>query len=367
MKTDHIILSLDPMYSPLHEKIAKLTSVKRFSITSCFAKKIYLPSFQQYLAVGIIDSVTKEDAQPYQSKMACMNTYHHAYASKVEGRALSDEELNYMARFYLGLKKFILEKGISLLLVHNESRWYHSVALELCRELSIPYLVTEQGLIRPHTTVIDSQGSNANSRIEFDCNSIGNLDLAKEKQLFVPKNTHDSLKSMFYFLLFLIIFTIERINRSRSVVRYMHNNYSLRKYAKRIVNKILKKKKSSPQSSEGAVLLLLQLENDSQFLLHSPFESNQEVIDLVSDFAKKNHCKLALKRHPLDDGTYSLAEHVYMVDGKITELAKVAKMVFTINSSASIDVLRTNTPLILLGTPFITGKVLLADIASIRS
>ncbi|KGY07245.1 phosphoribosylamine--glycine ligase [Vibrio sinaloensis] len=349
MRTDHTVLSLDPMYSPLHEKIAQLTSVKKYAVTSCVAKRIYLPSFRHFLAVGLIDSVTKEEAKPYQAKVATMQTYHHAYAYKIEGRTLSNEELNYMARFYVALKSFITDKGVSLVLVHNESRWYHSVAVTLCRELGIPYLVTEQGLIRPHTTVIDPQGCNANSKIEFDSDSRSNLASESKLHIFNPTDKHDSIKSMFFFFIFLVIFTLERANYSQTVLRYMHNNYSLRKYTRRIFNKVLRKRRRLFSSCEGAILLLLQLENDSQFLLHSQFYSNQQVIDLLSQLADENGCNLAVKCHPLDEKSYTLSEHAYIVDGEITELSDMASVVFTINSSASIDVLKTKTPLILLG------------------
>lgn len=349
MRTDHTVLSLDPMYSPLHERIAQLTSVKKYAVTSCVAKRIYLPSFRHFLAVSLIDAVTKEEAEPYQAKIASMSTYHHAYASKVEARELGSEELNYMARFYVGLRNFVIEKGVSLVLLHNESRWYHGVGVALCMELGIPYLVTEQGLIRPYTTVIDPQGCNANSRIDFNGSKVYDNKLKGYRNKFTPNSSHDSFKSMFFFFIFLSVFSLERVNRSRSILRYMHNSYSLRKYAKRVLNKVGKRHKRVAQTCEGAILLLLQLENDSQFLLHSPFKTNQEVIDLVSSIAKEHNCNLAIKLHPLDDQKYILDDHVFLVDGKIIDLANSADAVFTINSSASIDVLKTKTPLVLMG------------------
>ncbi|MEZ9463063.1 phosphoribosylamine--glycine ligase [Vibrio splendidus] len=350
MKSDHTILSLDPMYSPLHEEIGKITGDKKYAITSCFAKKVYLPNFEQVLAVSLIDSVSKEEAKPYQDKIASMETYHHAYVKKVELRSLDEEELNYMARFYVALKRFIVKKSISLVIVHNDSRWYHFIAIDICCELNIPYLVTEQGLIRPYTTVIDPQGCNARSKIIFDDIYESTSDLKSTDSEFNPKSKHDSLKSMLFFLFFLLIFTIERINKSKTIVRYMHNDYRVSKYTKRIWNKIcVKKKNNCQQVLENSVLLLLQLETDSQFLLYSPFQSNQQLIDLVSVLAKDIHCHLAIKSHPLDRNMYSIDSSSYFVEGNIKTLSESAKAVFTINSSASVEVMKTNTPLILLG------------------
>lgn len=352
MKTDHIVLSLDPMYSPLHEKIAEILGMKKYAVTSCLSKKIYLSNFKQLLAANLIAAVNKNQALPYQEKISSLQTYHHAYAQKVEGRALSNEELNYMARFYVALKEFIIEKNINLVLLHNDARWYHAVAIDICKELGIAYLVTEQGLIRPFTTVIDPKGVNANSKIDFKISN--DIVQFPQKKLgsFTPKNTHDSIKSMFFFFIFLVGFTFERINYNRTVIRYMHNSYSLKKYFKRIANKVIKKKNviSEPSlGAQGSILLLLQLENDSQFLLHSPFKSNQEVVNLVAGLAKSAKMNLAVKRHPLDEKEYLLDENSYYVEGKIADLARAAEAVFTINSSASIEVLKTVTPLILMG------------------
>ncbi|MFY2160248.1 phosphoribosylamine--glycine ligase [Vibrio alginolyticus] len=307
----------------------------------------------------MIAAVSKEQAQPYQEKISLLRTYHHAYVQKVEDRTLCNDELNYMARFYVALKEFVIEKNINLVLLHNDARWYHAVAIDICKELNIPYLVTEQGLIRPFTTVIDPQGVNANSKIDFEIDNNTVQLPQKEQRSFTPKDTHDSIKSMFFFFIFLLGFAFERINKNRTVIRYMHNSYSLKKYFKRIANKLIKRKKGTlvpSLSSHGSILLLLQLENDSQFLLHSPFKSNQEVINLVAGLAKSAKVKLAIKRHPLDDKEYQLDDNTYYVDGKIAELADSAEFVFTINSSASIDVLKTAAPLILMGESIYAHK-----------
>lgn len=110
-----------------------------------------------------------------------------------------------MARFYVALKGFVIEKDINLVLLHNDARWYHAVAIDICKELGINYLVTEQGLIRPFTTVIDPQGVNANSKIDFKIFSNEVQHTPKEQGSFIPKDTHDSIKSMFFSLFFYLV------------------------------------------------------------------------------------------------------------------------------------------------------------------
>ncbi len=344
------------MYSPLHEKLAAILGKEKYAITSCLSKRVYLPTFKQFLAVNLIKSIPKSAAKKHQNKISLLKTYHHAYVRKIEKRDLNDEELNYMARFYIALKDFIVKKRISVVILHNDARWYHTIAIEICKELNVKYLVTEQGYIRPYTTIIDPQGVNANSRIDFNFKNNVSLESEKNFITFQPRDRHESLRSMMFFSIFLMGFAFERFNGSGTIIRYMHNNYSFKKYFKRIVNKFIKKRNNLKTPLPDSILLLLQLESDSQFLLHSPFNSNQEVIDFVDEFAKSNNMKVAVKLHPLDEKKYDLSQNSYYVDGRVPELATHSEVVFTINSSASVDVLKTTTPLVLMGESIYAHK-----------
>ncbi len=335
------------MYSSLHEKIAKLVAKKKYAVTSCWAKKVYLPTFKFTLATSIIKNYRGEVDPLVLEKIKALPTYHHAYVKKVEKRELTADELSYMAKFYLGLKVFIQEKKIELIIVHNDTRWYHAIAILLCKELDIKYLVTEQGLIRPYTTVIDNQGVNANANMEL---IVKGLEL-KEKLNFTPKYTHDSVLSMFFFFVFIGIFTLERTIKSASLLRYMHNNYRLDKYKQRFLNRVIKKNevKERREVDNKSALLLLQLEHDSQFLMYSDYQNNQEVINRTQKKCSQLGLTLAIKKHPLDQSSYKLDNYSYLVGGDVILLARQAKLVIAVNSSAILSVLKTTTPLFIIG------------------
>jgi len=331
------------MYSPLHEKIANILATKKYAIASSLAMKVYLPSFKFTLATKIIKENKQIITDELLRKINGIDSYHAAYVNKVEGRNLKEDELEYMAAYYLGLKQFILNKGIDLVLIHNDTRWYHAIAVILCKELGIKYLVTEQGLIRPNTTVIDSQGINFKSNIP-------SIEFAKEsKREFIAKHPHDSLISMGVFCIFLLFFGVEKLLNTQ--IKYFHNDYSFTKYCRRIVNKIMTKKNVNYKNrlSEQSVLLLLQLELDSQLLIYSEFNNNQELISKLECKCKEKGLQLAIKKHPLDSNTYQVGKDTIFVDGIINKLSKQAKMVFTVNSSAALQVIKTSTPLYLLG------------------
>lgn len=347
MKPKYNLLSLDPMYSPLHEEIAKLVAKKKYAVTSCWSKKIYLPSFQFTLATDLIKQVNRPIAYEITEIIKNLSTYHHAYVKKIEKRSLNSSELHYMAKFYVGLKAFMLDKNIDLVLLHSDTRWYHAVAIAICKELGIQYLVTEQGLIRPYTTIIDNLGVNAVANVD-----LLNKPLKQRQNLsYQPKHHHESILSTLFFMIFIGIFAIERMLSKKSILRYMHNNYSVRKYYQRLINKVFKScTLTAPQEmAQDSALLLLQLEHDSQFLMYSAFSSNQEVIDRVAAQCATLDLSLAIKKHPLDTNDYQLPSGCYFVEGNVETLSKKAKMAVSINSSAIISILNTKTPLYLIG------------------
>jgi capsular polysaccharide export protein len=330
------------MYSPLHEKIANIVAIKKYAIASSLAMKVYLPSFKFTLATKIIKENTQVITDDLLHIISKVDSYHRAYVKKIEGRELNKSELEYMAAYYLGLKRYIQKNAIDLVLIHNDTRWYHAIAVMLCKELGVKYLVTEQGLIRPNTTVIDSQGINFKSTLPTG------LPIENNKQ-FKAKYPHDSLISMGVFGVFLLFFMIEKAFKTQ--VRYFHNDYGFTKYCRRITNKFKKNQfvETEKHQSGTKVLLLLQLELDSQLLLYSDFTNNQELISKLECKCKSKGFQLSIKKHPLDCNIYQVSNETIFVDGLVSNLSTQAKMVFTVNSSAALQVMKTATPLFLLG------------------
>jgi capsular polysaccharide export protein len=351
------------MYSSLHEKIAKIVAKKKYAITSSWSKKIYLPTFKLTLVASIIKSGSTDPNHKTIEKIKLLSTYHHAYAKKVENRELSADELTYMAKFYLGLKQFIQNKHIDLVLLHNDTRWYHAIAILVCKEMNIKYLVTEQGLIRPNTTMIDRRGINYNASLP----SVVSDDTSERPAI---KHPHDSVLSMIIFACFLLTYAVEKPFGKQ--VKYMHNDYRIMKYVIRMLNIFKSKSKNNQETlPENTVLLLLQLELDSQLLIHSRFKNNQEVINLVQKKCTESGLTLKIKKHPLDLNHYQAPSSCYL-DGGIYSLAKQASLVVTVNSSAALQVLKTKTPLILLGDSIyhkngVAQHVNLADISNLKN
>ena len=334
------------MYSLLHDKIGRIFGKENYAVTSCLAKKVYLPYYRLTLAQSLIKQHNGKTNKESVEKIRQLCSYHKSYVEKIEKRTLSSSEIDNMVKFYESLKKFVQDKKITLVLLHNDTRWYHAVAIEICRELGLPYLVSEQGLIRPHTTVLDNSGVNGyasnNYRDEIYYKKLGCKKVALT-------GSHESIVSMIFFFIFLSLFTLERLLGRRSILPYLHNNYKISKYATRLKNRIVNKKKDMIYISEPYILLILQLENDSQILVHSRYENNQSLIDDVIQNTKNLGCRLFIKKHPLDTKDYTIMGHAAWVDAPIKSLSRKAELVVTVNSSAAVDVIKTKTPMFLLG------------------
>lgn len=356
------------MYSSLHSKIATLYSGKKYALLSSIAMGIYLKGYRCQLLNPIIKK------SPFlQEDFILVDSVRNHYESLIavrESRGLNFSEKLYMAKFCYVLRTFLKEKNVGLVLLHNDLRWHHAIAIAICKQLGVKYLVTEQGLFRPTTTIMDNCGVNANSSlINID---ISNLNKAKDECLPAAKNDHNSFISMIYFTLFLLIFKLESVFRTK--IPYQHNSFSLKKYFLRFKNRIIKGAYNQNAFDEKKlpdtyIFIPLQLENDTQMLIHSVYKSNQYIIsELERQFSPiSKNIPLVFKKHPNDTSVYSVSDNSMFVEGPIVPLAERACLCITVNSSASIDIITTNTPLLLLGEsiynfPGIAKKVDLCNV-----
>ena len=114
-------------------------------------------------------------------------------------------------------------------------------------------------------------------------------------------------------------------------------------------------------------LVLLQLEHDSSFLKHSPFERMEEFLELViSGFAKgaASHHHLVFKAHPLENDRSPTRANIariakehgvfdrvhYIRGGKLARLLDHARTAVTVNSTAAQQVLWRSIPLKVFGS-----------------
>ncbi|CAH6794543.1 Phosphoribosylamine--glycine ligase [Vibrio chagasii] len=355
------ILTLDPMFSPLHDLISmSFPKGKRLALLSSKGLSVYLNEYEvDYFNRHIKGKYHKEVDKVIELVRSDVNHFT-ASLSKLHNRRPSENELNYMASYYLFLKDYLIENDIQLVLLHNDLRWQHSLAVKLCKALSIRYLVTEQGLFRPYTTVVDRVGVNAYSRVKLDfeeyCLNKNRelLDNNEPKFKIKPNRDHNSIISYFYFLQYLFLSKIGRLINTESVI--FHKRHTFYEYFKRFIQLKIRRKTNNNSKilTKKTIFIPLQLQEDTQLLVHSDFKNNQQVIDLIyncfHNLGLSKDYDLIFKLHPNDTNTYRFDQGSKVVDSEINQsfLSNVV-LVISVNSSALLNVIETNIPIITLG------------------
>ncbi|MCG3886779.1 hypothetical protein I3271_19065 [Photobacterium leiognathi] len=346
------LLSLDPMYSSLHEVIAKEIKAKnKYAILTSLGLSIYLPTFKKLYINKVVGDISSDDVDLGTINDIKVNVNHFtSMLKKVFGREISESEIYYMSKFYIFLRNFLIENDIKIVLLHNDLRWQHSLCIQLCKELDIKYLVTEQGLFRPFTTIIDNVGVNAFSNVKNDFLKGVGYEVSDLKCDI--KSTHNSIISYVFFSMYIFLSKIGRIFGYESLI--VHKKHSYSEYIKRFIGKNKNTKQKKYSFSKRVIFIPLQLELDTQLLIHSDFNNNQEVIDvLTNSFINLNlfeNYDICFKYHPNDNKVYHFDNRIKIISSPIDkELLNNVDLVISVNSSSILSVLETSIPLITIG------------------
>ncbi|MUI52510.1 capsular polysaccharide export protein, LipB/KpsS family [Aliivibrio fischeri] len=347
------ILSLDPMYSPLHQMIMdEAEDGGRFCILSSFGLSVYFSSVHKFYFNKELDAFKSKVSTDLISLISNIPNHYRNLRLKVDNRALNEEELNYFCCFYLYFESFILNEDIDLVLLHNDLRWQHSIAIEICKKYNVNYLVTEQGLFRPYTTIVDDFGVNAFSQVK--------LDFENKRKFIVSdigcniKSTHNSFFSYYKFTKYLLLSKLGKAIGYDS--KYVHKRHTISEYVIRFCkqNLFVSKNVSNDKFTRRIVFVPLQLELDTQLLIHSDFNNNEEVIENISssffNCDKANDYDLVFKLHPNDTQNYKFDPRVKITKSIIDDsFLDNVDLVISVNSTAVLNVLETKIPVITIG------------------
>lgn len=110
-------------------------------------------------------------------------------------------------------------------------------------------------------------------------------------------------------------------------------------------------------------LVLLQVQDDSNVIMGSPYSSMSEYVQHVADVISASGLKVIVKPHPLDS-VPPLPEDVFVADKEdnISDLIAAADVVFTINSSAGFEAALAGKPVYVLGAAPYSGLGLTIDV-----
>ncbi len=267
------------------------------------------------------------------------------------------------------------EKSVTDIVLYGDTRQIHADAIAIARARGLTVHVFEEGYMRPYWVTYERGGTNGHSRL-MDM-TIEQMQKALEKSdmeaPLPPGHWGDMRQHVFYGALYhwFIMFRNGRYRNFRP-----HRDLPVTKefqlYLKRLLLmpwQAIERRLATLRIRLGGFpyhLALLQLEHDSAFRMHSPFDTMTDFLEVViAGFAAgaPQHHHLVVKAHPLEDGrvpvrreirrlakAHGVSDRVHFVrGGKLAQLLNDARSAVTVNSTAGQQVLWRGIPLKVFG------------------
>jgi capsular polysaccharide export protein len=271
------------------------------------------------------------------------------------------------------LTRHIADKAITDIVVYGDCQYYNRTALEVARRLGITRHVLELGYFRPDWITYEADGVNGHSLLPRDPDAI-----RREAEQVAPVGVPARIGAItpYHVGYAMLDFCSDFLGRPlfyRYHWPYLHGPLA---QAMGTVARVLRVQfsRGSLQRQLDALrsearpyyLCLLQREGDSQILFHSPFGSVAGFYEKVmQDFLGNApaNALLVFKNHPLDPGVQNHGRRIrrmarvlgiehrirFFDGGNLAELARPARGVITINSTAGISTIQFGVPTIALG------------------
>ncbi|WP_136443123.1 capsule biosynthesis protein [Pacificoceanicola onchidii] len=269
----------------------------------------------------------------------------------------------------------LAEKQVTDIVLYGDVRRIHAEAVEEAKTRGIMVHVFEEGYMRPYWVTYERGGSNGHSRLmTMSIDEMKRaLEMSDMEAPLPPAHWGDMRQHIFYGALYhwFVMFRNGdyrnfKPHRSLTVVQ----EFLL--YLKRLLlmpATWLDRVIATTRIRLGGFpyhLALMQLEHDSSFQKHSPFDTMPEFLELVIEgFASgaPGHHHLVFKAHPLEDGRvnvrqairdfaakYGVADRVHYVrGGKLAQLLVDARTAVTVNSTAAQQALWRGIPIKVFG------------------
>lgn len=267
------------------------------------------------------------------------------------------------------------EKGVTDLVLYGDVRPIHAQAIDAAQEMGICIHVFEEGYLRPYWVTYERGGSNGHSRLMSM--TLPQMEKALEgadlDTPMPPAHWGDMRHHVFYGALYhFFVMFLNRRYRNFRPHRALSVAEEFTLYIKRLLLmpfQAIERRIATLRIRFGGFpyhLALLQLEHDSSFQKHSPFDSMTDFLTLlIENFASgaPKHHHLVFKAHPLEDGRaplrrkikslareHGVSDRVHWVrGGKLAQLLNDARTAVTVNSTAAQQVLWRGIPLKVFG------------------
>jgi capsular polysaccharide export protein len=269
------------------------------------------------------------------------------------------------------LRRIVKLRQITDIVLYGDTRPIHAEAVRLAQAAGITVHVFEEGYLRPYWVTYERGGSNGNSRLMH----LGVPEMQKALETLdmelpdAPARWGDMRQHMFWGALYhWLVMTGFWDYRNFRPHRALTVGQEFWLYVKRLALLPIHRWEriaATFRIKHGGFpyhLVLLQLEHDSSFQMHSPFKSMTDFLAVVMEgFAKgaAPHHHIVFKAHPLEDGRVPVAHEIrrlaklhgvssrvhFVRGGKLAALLNHARSAITVNSTAAQQVLWRGLPL----------------------
>ncbi len=268
-------------------------------------------------------------------------------------------------------RALVRDRDVTDLVLYGDTRMIHAQAVEEARQAGLTIHVFEEGYLRPYWVTYERGGSNGHSRLmEMGVDDMRKaLENSDMDTALPPASWGDMRQHIFYGAAYhgcVLLFNRKYRNFRPHRALTVRQEFAL--YLKRLILmpfQAIDRRLATWRIRHGGFpyhLALLQLEHDSSFQKHSPFDTMTEFLETVTEnfaMGAPKHHHLVVKAHPLEDGRtpiratlrrlareHGIFDRVHYVrGGKLARLLNEARSAVTVNSTAAQQVLWRGIPL----------------------
>ena len=259
---------------------------------------------------------------------------------------------------------------ITDLVLYGDTRPIHRTAIAQARARGITVHVFEEGYLRPYWITYERGGANGHSRLmDFSLAQMQSaiapfdMDLPDAPARWGAMRAHVFWGALYHWFVLTGFWAFRHFRPHRSLSVRQEFALYLRRMALMLPHRWERMLATRAIQRGGFPyhLVLLQLEHDASFQMHSPFADMDSFLKLVIEgFAKgaPAHHHIVFKAHPLEDGRapiarslrrlakeYGLGGRVHFVRGsKLAALLNNARSCVTVNSTAAQQALWRGLP-----------------------
>ncbi|WP_265920920.1 capsule biosynthesis protein [Cupriavidus nantongensis] len=278
-----------------------------------------------------------------------------------------------MVRWESILRSLVMQRHVDAIVVFGTNRRHHRIAARVAEALGIAFWAFEEGYVRPDYITLECGGVNADS-------PLAPLAIADIPPVKVPAKPRKFRHSFHKMALYSFWYFAAGIAATRRYPHYQHHKaFSLRElapwvraaYRKQVYRWRERSLRKQLLASDHPHFFLvpLQVYNDSQIQVHSPWSRIEDFIEWTAhSFAEHAPADsvLVFKHHPMDRGhtdygalIATCAERfgvgsriVYVHDAHLPSLLHRCMGLVTVNSTTGLQALFHRVPVIALGRCF---------------